>query len=69
MIHCTASYEQGRAITANFCPAAVGINNPRWYVAVNTIQELTFQGERHKTVTINDFGKLRFGLESIYGQL
>ena len=69
MIHCTSQYEQGRVNTSNFSPAAIGIQIPNWYVHVDTNQMLTFNGEHHKTVTINDYGKLHFALDSIYGQL
>ena len=69
MIHATSSYEQGRIITANFCPAAAGIQNPIWSVDIGTSQVLTFLGSKHKTVIINDTGSVPFALESIYGQL
>ena len=68
MIHCTSEYEEGRIDTSNFCPSAIGLKISEWYVNVGTDQVLTFSGKDHKTVTITDFGKLHFGLESIYGQ-
>ena len=69
MIHATSSYEQGRIIIANFCPAAAGIQNPIWSLDIGNSQVLTFQGTKHKTVKVNDSGSIRFALESIYGQL
>ena len=65
----TSTYEQGRIITANFCPAAAGIKNPNWYVEVGSSEILTFQGMKHKTVKINDSGSVKFALESRYGKL
>ena len=69
MIHCTSEYEEGRVDTSNFCPSAIGLKLSEWYVNVGMDQVLTFSGKEHKTVTVTDFGKLRFALKSIYGQL
>ena len=69
MIHCTSEYEEGRIDTSNFCPSAIGLKISEWYVNVGTDQVLTFSGNDHKTVTITAIGKLRFALNSVYGQL
>ncbi len=71
MIHMTSEYEAGRAITGNFCPAAIGEEFASWYVYVANQQELEFHGDQHKTVKINHVGKgtVRYTLRSVYGQL
>ena len=69
MIHITSHYEMGRIITANFCPAAVGLKIESWYINVSGRQGLTFSGEGHTHVKIYDYGKLHFSLDNVYGQL
>ncbi len=71
MIHMTSEYEAGRAITGNFCPAAIGTEFTSWYVYVANQQELQFHGDLHTIVMINHVGegKVPYTLRSVYGQL
>ena len=67
-VHMTSKFE-GHAITASFCPAAVG-GKPIWdKVLIGSQQEIEFRGVEHRTVRVTNVGKSAYQLRSIYGQL